>query len=153
MRDKVSHIPTKNLTIKGGINVDKTQSEIEFGDILILNTRKLHHFKTPPVSSTAIFHRDNFTCAYCGEDFKQNKKKLTIDHIVPRRMKLDNSWKNLITACVRCNNIKDDRLPGHRGAPSLKFQPYTPSEVEYLLMLNPDMTHHQKEFIDSIYQK
>lgn len=146
------------MILKGGINAHKIQSEIEFGDILILNTRKLHAFSTPPVSSDAIFCRDKFTCAYCGHNFKQNKKKLTVDHIVPKRVtrslkgNVDNSWKNLITACFRCNNQKNDRLPGHRGAPKLLFQPYTPSEVEYLLMLNQDMTENQRQFIQEVYQ-
>lgn len=150
LKNKVSTIPVSTFKIHGGITASKERSEIEIGDVLILNALKQSRYKTVPVSSEAIFCRDKFICAYCGVDFKKNKKRLTIDHIIPKRMKIDNSWKNLITACRPCNNEKDDRLPGHRGAPKLLFQPYTPSEIEYLLMLNQDMTETQKEFLKSL---
>ncbi len=151
LKGKVTFMPAGKFTMRGGVSADKSQSEIELGEVLIVDTQKKHKYHSIPVSSEAIFCRDKHICAYCGTDFKKNRKVLTVDHIVPKRMRGDNSWKNLITACRKCNNIKDDRLPGHRGAPKLLFQPYTPTEVQYLLMLNQDMTEKQREFLKTFY--
>lgn len=49
----------------------------------------------------AILQRDNYTCQYCG-----SKSNLTIDHVIPTSKGGDNSWGNMVAACVSCNNKK-----------------------------------------------
>lgn len=70
-----------------------------------------------------ILRRDNHTCAYCG------KPGSTIDHIHPQSRGGKNTWDNLITACQKCNNIKDDRTPQEAGM-KLKFEPRVPRYSE-----------------------
>ena len=53
-----------------------------------------------------IFKRDGYRCAYC--DSNQQKKELTLDHVVPQSKGGKNEWTNLITSCKKCNNNKGD---------------------------------------------
>lgn len=63
------------------------------------------HWKLPPVSRREVFRRDNHTCQYCG-----SKKRLTLDHIIPRSKGGPHTWENVTTACAPCNSRKGDRL-------------------------------------------
>lgn len=54
-----------------------------------------------------ILKRDNHTCQYC--DYKGDK--LTIDHVIPKSRGGSDTWQNLVTSCLECNNCKDDRTP------------------------------------------
>jgi 5-methylcytosine-specific restriction endonuclease McrA len=51
-----------------------------------------------------IFARDDFRCAYCGEQFVT--ELLTVDHVQPRMRGGDGSGGNLVTACGACNARK-----------------------------------------------
>lgn len=55
-------------------------------------------------SRSMILTRDGNVCAYCGGYGN------TVDHIVPRAKGGSNRWDNLITACVKCNATKDDKM-------------------------------------------
>jgi hypothetical protein len=56
----------------------------------------------------AIFHRDDFTCRFCG--FKCPSENLEADHLIPwARMGSDNP-ENMITACKKCNRGKGDAM-------------------------------------------
>jgi 5-methylcytosine-specific restriction endonuclease McrA len=59
------------------------------------------------LSRKAIFARDHYQCQYCG----RNGMKMTIDHVVPRRLGGTFSWDNLVCACHACNAKKGDRTP------------------------------------------
>lgn len=45
-------------------------------------------------------------CYYCGE-----KRKLTVDHVVPLSRGGSNEPSNLVLACKHCNSSKCDKLP------------------------------------------
>ncbi len=60
-----------------------------------------------------IYARDGSRCQYCGKHF--STRELTLDHIVPRVQGGDNSWTNLVCACVRCNARKGGRSPLQAG--------------------------------------
>jgi hypothetical protein len=51
---------------------------------------------------TKIFHRDNFTCTYCGK----TGGRLECDHIMPVCRGGSNEPANLTTACLACNRAK-----------------------------------------------
>ena len=57
-----------------------------------------------------IFIRDSFTCIYCGKSSIEDNIKLVIDHIFPRKIKIDNDINNLVTACTKCNSSKNSTL-------------------------------------------
>lgn len=56
-----------------------------------------------------IYARDANRCQYCGGRF--STRELTLDHIVPRVQGGENSWTNLVCACVKCNARKGGRTP------------------------------------------
>ena len=60
------------------------------------------------LSRKNILKRDNHTCQYCGI----RSVPMTIDHIVPRQRKGEESWYNLVAACVSCNTRKGNRTLG-----------------------------------------
>jgi len=54
-----------------------------------------------------VFHRDRYTCQYCGKQSQQ----LTIDHIIPRHREGQHTWENVVSACIPCNRRKAGRTP------------------------------------------
>lgn len=48
-------------------------------------------------------------CRYCGQRIP--KRRSSLDHIRPRSKGGDNSTRNLVLACKRCNRRKDDATP------------------------------------------
>jgi 5-methylcytosine-specific restriction endonuclease McrA len=51
------------------------------------------------LSKREILRRDNYTCQYCG----RQGTRMTIDHVVPKRLSGTHDWHNLVTACPACN--------------------------------------------------
>jgi 5-methylcytosine-specific restriction endonuclease McrA len=74
-----------------------------------------------------IFKRDGHKCVYCG----RADLPLTIDHIRPKSKGGDDSWENLVAACLPCNNRKGNRSLEDAGM-RLKFKPYTPNHIMFM---------------------
>lgn len=75
-----------------------------------------------------ILRRDKHVCAYCG----RGDLPLTIDHITPKSMGGEDTWNNLITACLPCNNKKGNRTP-QQAEMVLLYKPYKPTFVRFLV--------------------
>ena len=52
-----------------------------------------------------VMRRDSYSCQYCG----QHAAVMTIDHVLPRHMRGQYTWENLVTACPYCNHRKGGR--------------------------------------------
>lgn len=74
-----------------------------------------------------VFRRDGYMCQYCGT----RKGPLTIDHIVPKTRGGDDSWENLVSACVKCNNKKGNRTPAEANMVLFK----NPKRPNYLFFM------------------
>ena len=85
-----------------------------------------HPHKGVALTRQNVFKRDNNECQYCG-----SKKDLTVDHVIPKAKGGKTVWKNLVTACKRCNTLKGDHKPSERGL-SLKSAPYKPTYVSFI---------------------
>jgi len=68
-------------------------------------------YKAIPLTRKNILHRDNYICQYCG----RHNSSMTIDHIIPRSRGGKNQWDNVVTACIRCNNLKGNKTPQEAG--------------------------------------
>ena len=68
-------------------------------------------YKAIPLTRKNVIHRDNYVCQYCG---KRNQN-LTIDHIIPKSRGGKNQWDNVVTACIKCNNLKGNKTPQEAG--------------------------------------
>lgn len=60
----------------------------------------------------SVFHRDQFTCQYCGA--QPPAVVLVCDHITPVAKGGETTFENLITACETCNAGKADRALADR---------------------------------------
>jgi 5-methylcytosine-specific restriction endonuclease McrA len=61
----------------------------------------------------SILHRDKSRCGYCGG------AATTIDHVFPKSRGGLDTWENLISACIPCNQRKRDRTPEEAQMPLL----------------------------------
>ncbi|MFC2013395.1 HNH endonuclease [Chloroflexota bacterium] len=68
-----------------------------------------------------IFHRDHYTCQYCGKEIRQ----LTLDHVIPRYRDGKHAWDNLVGACIPCNRRKAGKTPEEAGMKLIR-QPSPP---------------------------
>ena len=84
-------------------------------------------YKKIVLSRKNILRRDLYKCQYCNK----SETSLTIDHIVPKSKGGDDSWENLITACVSCNNKKGDRTPDEAKM-ILRKKPIKPSHITFM---------------------
>lgn len=67
-----------------------------------------------------IFHRDGFTCQYCGQ--QPPEAVLEIDHVMPVVEGGTNDPLNLITACDNCNRGKGAKLLDHPQRPDADLE-------------------------------
>ena len=58
-----------------------------------------------PLNRDNVYRRDNHQCVYCGCN---NRKTLTLDHVLPQSKGGKDTWENLVTCCMRCNREKSD---------------------------------------------
>lgn len=79
-----------------------------------------------------LFYRDHGICQYCEGELRLDgkKNKITCDHVVPDSKGGKFEWENIVAACARCNQEKDDQLPKGKWKP-LRM-PYKPSLHELL---------------------
>ncbi|WP_194776606.1 HNH endonuclease [Pararhodonellum marinum] len=92
---------------------------------------RLHDYKNIPykgvlLNRNNLYRRDNHECVYCG-----SRKHLTIDHVLPRSKGGQTNWKNLVTACHRCNTQKGDKTPEQVGF-VMRQPPFKPT-LSYFL--------------------
>ena len=97
------------------------------------------------LSRRNIFARDEHRCQYCGQRFRI--KDLTIDHVVPRVQGGENSWKNLVCACYKCNAKKGGRTPSQANMHLIR-QPRRPKiDPNRSLRVGPAQFRSWKAFL------
>ena len=74
-----------------------------------------------------ILKRDSFTCQYCDT----KTLPLTVDHIMPKVRGGMDSWNNLTTACVKCNNMKGNKTP-REAKMKLLSKPRVPNRITFI---------------------
>jgi len=100
--------------------------------------------RTPPLTNRELFRRDRHTCLYCLQ--KLPDRRLTRDHVVPVSKGGTDSWTNVVSACVACNQRKGARTPEQAGMP-LHAVPYSPNHAEYLILRNRKILADQMAFL------
>lgn len=81
------------------------------------------------LSRREIFHRDQYTCQYCGT----KGKELTIDHVMPRHRGGRHTWENLVSACKSCNHRKGGKTLEESKMRLLRA-PYEPKANNYYIL-------------------
>jgi len=99
-------LSTKTCT-RGGWVLRSPSTTLNIPEHIRLKTGgKERIWKIPPVNRREVLRRDAHTCQYCG-----SKKRLTLDHVMPRSKGGQHSWNNVVAACAPCNSYKADRTP------------------------------------------
>ncbi len=101
--------------------------QIPYPSVIRLNRYIRKPFQKVSLSRRNIIKRDKNICQYCGK----NHQPMTVDHIIPKSNGGQDTWENLVSACMRCNNKKGDRTPDKAGM-KLISQPRRPSHLFYL---------------------
>ena len=97
-----------------------------------------------PYSKRNILVRDDFTCMYCG---KNDKVKLTVDHIIPQSRGGKSTFDNCVAACKPCNHAKGNRTP-REAKMYLRRKAYTPTIYEFIRL---KMKHYKiDEFLKEL---
>jgi 5-methylcytosine-specific restriction endonuclease McrA len=91
-------------------------------------------------SRQMIYKRDDHMCQYCG-----SIKNLTIDHVIPRSKGGQDTWENMVVACMPCNTHKGDKTPEEWGRP-LYRKPKAPFN-KMTLALNKSNVSEWKEYV------
>jgi 5-methylcytosine-specific restriction endonuclease McrA len=88
--------------------------------------------RTVSLNRRNVMRRDGYCCQYCGS----TREPLTTDHVIPRSRNGEDTWENLVTACVACNNRKGGRTPEMAGMKLLR-QPRRPNYFTFIRYYHP----------------
>jgi hypothetical protein len=142
--------------LRGGINArSQRRSMVEVNTIIATHgssrvMEKMRAGYTPPLCNETLFQRDGHLCLYCGETFAP--RQLSRDHVRPLSQGGPDSWNNVVTACVRCNNHKAGRTPEGAGMQLLAI-PFTPTHAEYIYLQGRNILADQMEFLRSHFPR
>ena len=115
------------IASKNSKRVLSVSRSIPFPTIVRLRIYIRVPFKKIVLSRKNILRRDHHKCQYCN----RTDLPLTIDHIIPKSKGGDDSWENLVAACVKCNNKKGDRSPEDAVMTLIK-KPTKPSHITFM---------------------
>lgn len=140
--------------LHGGINAfSQQQSTLDINAILVTRGRNREYDKgrfIPPLNNNTLFRRDQNLCLYCGK--QHPKQLLSRDHVRPLSQGGRDHWKNVVTACKRCNNHKADRTPEQANMKLLAI-PFVPNYAEYIYLQGRHIIADQMEFLLNHFPK
>jgi hypothetical protein len=114
--------------------------------VLLLNAYDRVPRREIRFSRRNVYLRDENTCQYCGRVFRD--EELNLDHVVPRDVGGKTNWENIVTACIRCNSRKANRLPEQAGM-TLRRAPAKPKwRLVVASSLSPAEYEAWKEFLE-----
>ena len=95
----------------------------------VIKLKSYIYLKTKRIALTRknIIQRDKYICQYCGK----YAKNITIDHVIPKVKNGKDTWENLVSACVKCNLNKGNKLISQINMKLLK-KPGKPSYIYQL---------------------
>lgn len=113
-----------------------------FPSIVRLSRYIQTHSRKVILSRKNIFKRDGYQCQYCGN----RSRFLTVDHVIPKVRNGNDTWENLVTACVECNKYKGDKTPEQSGLALIR-KPRRPSYLTFLRMYTNGVDEKWKPYL------
>ena len=92
-----------------------------------------------------VIHRDNSICRYCGK----KAKPVELDHVIPRSLSGPNSPWNLVVACHKCNQRKNNKSL----AEFLKRRPQRLADIEAQLQKPLASAAHMNVIIPALLNR
>ena len=87
------------------------RDRVEVPSVIRLSSYVRRPIQPQRLTRRDVFLRDGNMCQYCGKP----SRELTLDHVLPRHRGGQNTWDNVVAACVRCNHRKAGRTPREAG--------------------------------------
>jgi 5-methylcytosine-specific restriction endonuclease McrA len=115
------------IAANDGKRVRSVSTSMPFPSIVRLSVYVKVPFKKIILSRKNILRRDGHRCQYCG----RTESALTVDHLMPVSRGGEDTWENLVCACVDCNNRKGDRTPDEARM-ALHRRPIRPNHVTFI---------------------
>lgn len=112
---------------KDSLVIHSAKMSIPFPSIIRLERYIPVQYKNVMLSRKNILRRDGHKCQYCG----RSDLPLTVDHVIPKSKGGKDTWENLVTACIKCNNKKGDRTPEEAKMHFIR-KPFRPSHIMFL---------------------
>ena len=125
-----------------GLQVRAVSMSMPFPSIVRLAMYVRVPFKNIIISRKNILRRDGHRCQFCG----RGDIPLTIDHVLPLSRGGEDTWENLVCACVRCNNKKGDRTPDEAALP-LRRKPMRPNHVTFIRHVMGSLDERWKPYL------
>lgn len=136
----------RSTRVFGGINQLGVRSSLDIPSIIACDGVLRERRFVPPLCNALLFRRDDYTCMYCGQ--RNSKGLLSRDHIFPTSCGGLDHWKNVITACKRCNQYKGNQSPEEAGMTLLAI-PFEPNRFEFLFLANRAVLADQMDYLRS----
>jgi 5-methylcytosine-specific restriction endonuclease McrA len=109
--------------------------------------RMLYYIRRPmqrvALTKKNILLRDDHMCQYCGI---RGERLMTVDHVVPRSKGGPSTWENLVCACMRCNNRKNNRSPEDSNM-ALRRRPRTPKYIPWIQIKRNTLPNEWHKFL------
>ncbi len=115
------------VAAQDGKQVRSVALAMPFPSIVRLSVYVHVPFKRIILSRKNILRRDGHRCQFCG----RGDLPLTVDHVIPVSRGGEDTWDNLVCACVDCNNRKGDRTP-EEAHMLLRRKPMRPNHVTFI---------------------
>ncbi len=125
-----------------GRKIRSIRQEYPFPSVIRLNRYVRVPFRKVELSRRNIFRRDRFQCQYCG----RRSTALTIDHVIPKSRGGEDTWENLVTACIPCNAKKGNRTPEEAHMKLLR-QPRRPNFVLFMRLSEHTIQEEWKQYL------
>lgn len=153
----ISALGDHSVTVYGGVNARSgVRSTMEINSIILTRNRVRPYLfaedYAPPLTNALLFRRDGYVCLYCGQDFSRRRDKLTRDHVLPLSRGGLDTWRNTVSACRSCNQLKRNRVPEEWGVQLLAV-PYQPNYAEYLYLEGRHIIADQQAFLALRFRK
>ncbi|HEV8538399.1 MAG TPA: HNH endonuclease [Bacteroidota bacterium] len=110
-----------------GRQIHSVSMAMPFPSIVRLSVYIHIPYKKIILSRKNILRRDGHRCQFCA----RTDVSLTVDHLLPKSRLGEDSWENLVTACVECNNRKGDRTPDEARMKLIR-RPMKPNHVTFI---------------------
>ncbi len=127
---------------KRGKVVRSPSKAFPFPSVIKLSSYVRVPYRKVELSRKNIMRRDSNSCQYCGT----KKGQLTIDHIIPKSRSGSDTWDNLVTACVKCNNKKGNKTPEEANLHLLK-RPGKPNHILFIKQFAGKVDDNWKPFL------
>ena len=132
----------------GGIQKDGTRSSLDTTSIIAIKGTgyTINNRGLVSLTNATLFGRDRHVCAYCGDH--TSASNLSRDHVIPVSKGGKDVWMNVVTACLKCNLKKGNKLLENINM-ELLYLPYVPNQFEKMILENRHILADQMEYLMS----